>query len=122
MSLNNEQSKTIPFSIPDLAELKYYPYIINLDKCNGSCNIITEISDRICIWNKANDVNLSVFNLIERNNKLKILTKHVSCNSKFKFDGSKCNLNQKLKKNKCRCECKYFRKKCVRKSLYLRSS
>ena len=49
MSLNNEQSKTIPFSIPDLAELKYYPYIINLDKCNGSCNIITEISDRICI-------------------------------------------------------------------------
>ena len=53
--------------------------------------------------------------MIARNNKLKILTKHVSCNSKFKFDGSNCNLNQKLKKNKCRCECKYFRKNMYEK-------
>ena len=43
------------------AELKCYPYVITLDKYNENCNIITEISDRIRVQNKAKDVNLSGF-------------------------------------------------------------
>ena len=43
------------------AELKRYPYVITLDKYNENCNIITEISDRIRVPNKAKDVNLSGF-------------------------------------------------------------
>ena len=39
-------------------------------------------------------------------NKLKILTKHISCKCKCKFDGRKCNSNQKWNNNKYRCECK----------------
>ena len=39
-------------------------------------------------------------------NKSKILTKHISCECKCKFDGRKCNKNQKWNNNKCRCDCK----------------
>ena len=39
-------------------------------------------------------------------NELKTLTKHISCECKCKFSGSKCNSNQKWNNDKCRCECK----------------
>ena len=34
------------------------------------------------------------------------MTKHISCEYKGKFDGTKCNSNQWWNNNKCRCECK----------------
>ena len=39
-------------------------------------------------------------------NELKTLTKHISSQCKFKFDGRKCNSNQWWNNDKCRCECK----------------
>ena len=44
--------------------------------------------------------------MITRINESKKLTKHISCQCKFKFDGIKCNSNQWWNKDKCRCECK----------------
>ena len=41
------------------------------------------------------DVNLNVFNTITRINETKTLTKHISSNCKYKFDGKKCYSNQK---------------------------
>ena len=38
--------------------------------------------------------------------KSKILTKHLSCECKYKFDGRNCNPNQKWNNEKSRCECK----------------
>ena len=40
--------------------------MISLGKCNRCCNTITEISGRICVPNKTEDVNLNVLNLITR--------------------------------------------------------
>ena len=51
-----------------------------------------------CIANKIKDINLNVFNIINRINESKTLTKHISCNCKCNFDGTKCNSNQKRKK------------------------
>ena len=67
MSLNNKQCKTRPFLI-DLnpTELKYYLYIITLDKCNGNYNTLTKILDTICVLNEVENVDLNVFNLITR--------------------------------------------------------
>ena len=45
------------------------------------------------------DLNLSVF-MITGINKLKTLTKHISCKCKCTFDGRKCNSNQKRNNNK----------------------
>ena len=62
-------------------ELKYYPFMISLDKCKGSCNTLSEISDRMYVSNKTKDVNLNVFNMItkRKKNESKTLIKHISC-------------------------------------------
>ena len=39
-------------------------------------------------------------------NESKILTKHISCKCKCKFDGKKCNSNQKWNNDKCRYDSK----------------
>ena len=41
--------------------------------------------------NKTKDLNLSKFNIITGINESKILTKHISCKRKYRFDGRKCN-------------------------------
>ena len=51
-----------------------------------------------CIANKIKDINLNVFDIMNRINESKTLTKHISCKCKCKFDGTKCNSNQKRKK------------------------
>ena len=35
-----------------------YPFMINLDSCNVSCNTVDDLSRRICVPNKTTDVNL----------------------------------------------------------------
>ena len=47
-----------------------------------------------------------MFNIITGINESKILTKHITCECKCKFDGRKCNSDQWCNNNKCRCECK----------------
>ena len=102
MSLNNEQCKTKPFLIDtNPVELKYYPYFITSDKCNGSCNTFNEISRTICVPNKTKDVNLNVFNLITTKNESKTLIMHISCKCKCRFDGSINNSNWVYNSSKC---------------------
>ena len=44
--------------------------------------------------------------MFTRMNESKILTKHISCECKYKFEGRKCNSNQKWNNDKCQCKCK----------------
>ena len=48
--------------------------------------------------------NLSMFSMITEINQSKKLTKHISCESKCRFDGTKSNSNQWWYNEKCRCE------------------
>ena len=72
-------------------EFHYYPFMVKLDRCVGSCNTLNDLSDKLCVPNKKKDLNLSVFNMITGINELKTLAKHRSCERKCKFDGRKCN-------------------------------
>ena len=36
-------------------ELKYYPFMISLDKCTESCNVL---SPKICVPNETKDINV----------------------------------------------------------------
>ena len=81
--------------------LWYYPFAVNLDRCFGSCNTLCDLSNRICVTNKTEDLNLSVFNMVAGINESETLTKHISCKCKCKFDGRKCNSNQNWNNNKC---------------------
>ena len=86
--------------------MHYYPFTVKLDRYVGSCNTLNDLSNKVCVPNKTEDLNLSVFNMITGINESKTLTKHISCECKCKFDGRKCNSNQKSNNDKCRCECK----------------
>ena len=57
-----------------------HSFAVNLDGCAGICNTLESIYNRVCVLNKAEDINVRIFNTITRINESKILTKHVSCN------------------------------------------
>ena len=80
ISLNNEPCLTRSTFI-DLnpTELHYYPFMVSLDRCNGSCNTIVDPSARICVLNKTENVNLNAFNMITRINESKKLLIHILC-------------------------------------------
>ena len=59
-------------------EFHYYPFLVKLDRCAGSCNTINDLSNKVCVPNKTEDLNLSVFNTITGINESKTLTKDIS--------------------------------------------
>ena len=66
-----------------------------LNRCVGNCNTLNELSNKVCVTNKTEDLNLSMFNMIKEINESKTLVKYVSCECKCKFESRKCNSNQK---------------------------
>ena len=64
-------------------ELHYYPFAVKLDRCGGSRNTLNDLSNKVCVPNKTDDVNTHVFNMITGKNKIKIFNK--TCECKYKF-------------------------------------
>ena len=66
--LNNQKWKIQPALInlhPNeySQEFNYYSFAVKLDRCVGSCNTINDLSNKVCIPNKTDDLNRSVFNM-----------------------------------------------------------
>ena len=106
VSLSNQKCMTQPNLInlhPNgySQEFHYYPFAVKLDRCVGSCNTLNDLSNKVCVVNKTEDLNLKVFNMITGINESKTLTKQVSCECKCKFDGRKCNSDQWQNNIKC---------------------
>ena len=91
-------------------ELKYYPSMINLDKCSESCSFAYNLSKKICVRSKTKDIILKAYNIITRINKGKTLVKHILCDCKCKYNSTTCNSNQKWNNKTGQCECKNYRK------------
>ena len=72
-------------------EFHNYPFAVKLDRCVGSCNALNDLSNKVCVPNKTEDLNLILFNMITRINESKILTKDISHECKCRFDGKKMN-------------------------------
>ena len=45
-------------------QFHYYPFVVTLVRCVGSCNTLNDSSNNVCVPNKTEDLNLSVFNMI----------------------------------------------------------
>ena len=45
-------------------EFHCYPFTAKLEKCVGSCNSLNDLSNKVCLPNETEDLNLSVFNMI----------------------------------------------------------
>ena len=54
--------------------------MVTLDQCHGSCNAFGYLFDKTKL------VQINVFDVITEMNESKALTKHISCDSKCKFD------------------------------------
>ena len=39
-------------------ELHYHPFAVKLDKCAGSCNTLNDLSNKVCVPNKTEDLNI----------------------------------------------------------------
>ena len=53
ISLNKESCITIPTLVGlNPVNLKYYPFMTNVDKCNGSCNVVDDLPTSTCVSNK----------------------------------------------------------------------
>ena len=108
ISFNNQYCMTQPTLInwhsnECIKGLRYYLFAFNLDRCMESCNILNYLSNEVFVPKKTKDLIWSVFNMIVGINESNILTKHISCECKCKFDSRKYNSNQKWNNDKYRC-------------------
>ena len=60
----------------------YYPFAVKLDRCVGSCNTLNYLPNKVCVPNKTEYLNLSMFNMYTGINESKALMKHISCECK----------------------------------------
>ena len=72
--LNNPKCMTQPVVInlhPNeySQEFYYYPFV---DRRVGTCNTLNDLSNKVCVSNKTEDLNLSVFNMIRQLNVMKL--------------------------------------------------
>ena len=65
----------------------YYPFAVKLYICAESCNTLNDLSNKVCVPNKTENLNISIFNMITEINDSKTLAKHISCKCKCRFDG-----------------------------------
>ena len=97
--LNDEPCMIRPTLI-DLnpVELKYYPYIISLNKCSWSCNVL---SPKLCVPKETKDINVKAFNMITDKNEAKAMTEDISCDCKYKFNHISCDCKYKFNSTIC---------------------
>ena len=58
-------------------EFHYYPFAVKLDRCVESCNTFDDLSNKVCVPNKTEDLNLSMLNMVVDYDEL---TKHYIIN------------------------------------------
>ena len=68
---------------------------LQLDRCVGSCNSLNSLPDKVCVPNKAVDLNLIIFNMITGINERETLTTHILWECKYRFDETKCQCEWK---------------------------
>ena len=65
ISLNNQKWEIQPTLVNLQAneysqELCYYPFAVNLDKSVGSCDTLNDVSNKVCVPKKTEDLNILV--------------------------------------------------------------
>ena len=53
--------------------------MINLNRSASSCNNPNDLSNKVCVSNETEDLNLNVFNIITEIKESRTLTKRLSC-------------------------------------------
>ena len=59
-------------------EFQYYIFGIKLDRYVKGCNSLNDLSNKVCVPNKTEDLHLTMFSMITGSNESKTLTKHAN--------------------------------------------
>ena len=91
ISLSNQKCMTRPSVVNShpneyYQELNYYPFVVNLDRCAGSCNTLGDLSNKVDVPNETEALDLHVFNMLTVINESRTLTKNTSCKCEYKSD------------------------------------
>ena len=79
---------------------------IKLNKCRGNCNNINNPYAKLYIPEVVKNINVKVFNLMQRINETRQVVWHETCKCVCQLTSSVCNSRQTWNEEKCRCECK----------------
>ena len=98
ISLSNQNCMTQPILINlhphEYSQLfHHYPFAVKLDRCVGNFNTLNDLSNKVCVPNKKEDLNLRVFQNGYMNKWIEY---------KCKLNETKCNSNQWWNNDKCR--------------------
>ena len=107
ISMNNQECKRRT-KIIDVSnnEPVFYPYSIKINKCSGICNNINDPYAKLCVPDIIKNINVRVFNLLQRINETRHIIWHETCKCVCKLTSSVCNSGQIWNEDKCRCDCK----------------
>ena len=86
--------------------LHCYPFAVRLDRYIGSCNTLNDLSNKVCVPLKTEDLHIHYFNMITGKNESKTFRIHISCECKCKYDERKPNSDQKQDNSDCQYKCK----------------
>ena len=86
--------------------LEYYSFMISLNKCTGSCNVL---SPKMCVPKETKDINVKAFNMITNKDEAKVMAEYISCDWKCKFSSTACNSKHKWNNKTYQCECRNYR-------------
>ena len=108
ISMNYQHCKARPKIIDvNNNEPVFYPYIIKVNKCSGSCSNINDPYAKLCVPDIIKNINVKVFNLISRINETRHeITWHENCKCICRLTSDVCNSRRIWNKDKCRCKCK----------------
>ena len=109
ISLKNQECKVRQVIVDN----KYmaFPFKIEIDRCVGSCNNISNSDSKMCIPDIVKNVTIKMFDLMNLENTTKQVEFHESCKYVCKINSSVCSEKQRFYENKCRWEC-LVNKKC----------
>ena len=78
--MNNQECKIRPEIINlNTNEPMFYPYIIKINRCKGSCNAINDPYAKICVPDLIKDTHVKVFNQMSRTNETRQIKWHKTC-------------------------------------------
>ena len=96
VSMNNQECKARAKVVDvNVNEPVFYPFSININKCGGSCSSINHPYAKLCIPNIIKNINVKVFNLMQRINETRQIIWHETCKCVCRLTSSVCNNKQR---------------------------
>ena len=91
--------KTNPYG-----DIRYYPFVLKIKKCLGSCDTFQEPMLKNCFSNVTEDIYVKVYDFIKQKFIAFKVQRDINCSCNCKFSKKVCRPEQTWNKDLCRCE------------------